>query len=125
MSDSELWLNLGYGEDEHIHRGNTRLYNFIGESALLGPHDVYDHIFITEEDEDGEMTSAAYIFKDNEHYEHVAAHIRLYNFEQHLNVARPVPLDVTAFEVTHGITDSEDLVFPEDWNDPIDARGTD
>jgi hypothetical protein len=119
---SELIIDLGYGGEESIRRDNTKLYTFIGASALLGPHDVYSHVWIEEKDDEEELISVAYVFKDHEEFDTIAAHIKKYNFEQHLFLPQPYPVDVIAFETTHKITDGP-LTIPEDWEQPLDSRG--
>jgi hypothetical protein len=119
----ELNIDLGFGGEENIRRDNTKLYTFIGSSALLGPHDVYDHVWIEEQDDEGEMQSVAYVFRDSEHFNTLLNHIRKHQFEQHLYLNKPYPVDVIAFEATHGIKDG-DLFLPEGWEEPLDARGS-
>lgn len=99
---------------ETLTRHNTALFTFIGESAI-GPHRVYDHVFISGENEEGEAEFYAYIFNDHKDYETLFEHIKLYRWPQHLNLTEVSEMDQRAFDMTHGISD-EDTVFPSDWN---------
>lgn len=92
---------------------NTSLFNFLGESAI-GPHCVFNHIFIQKEDDEGEVEFYAYVFADHDDYDDIVRHIRKHRFPQHLNLPEVAEMDQIAFEATHGeITPT----FPEEWLD--------
>lgn len=120
--EDELEINLGPMGYELLTRHNTSLFSFLGESAILGPLKVYNHIFIHEQQTETQEEYAIYIFADNENYEEIRRHAARHNFPQHLNLTYVSEGDQYAFDITHGI-DNGELVFPAEWDVDEEGKG--
>lgn len=112
-----MWLELPTGM-EHITRFNTELFRYLGSSAVLGPHETFNHIRITDVDEEtGELESCVVIFADHEDYDEVSRFMLRWNYPQHFNLPRVSEFVQYAFDATHGVQEGE-VSFPEFWANP-------
>jgi hypothetical protein len=107
----EMWLELPTGM-EHVTRFNTELWRYIGQSATLGDHSVFNHVRITSTDEEtGEEEGMAIVFADNENFDNLSRFMLRWNYPQHFNLCRVTPFVQYAFDATHGIDENE-TTFP-------------
>lgn len=86
--ENEPRVNLRLQGNETLgHRGNLRLYTFLGKLA------VYDHVFYT-----GQEDNSCYIFSFVEGYEELRDHMLEENYPAYLNQTEVAQVDLDAYD---------------------------